>query len=105
MRSPYTHPPPPPTHQVISTVTRFLELLEERGKLVPKSQVEEDAESSAAALAQNALDPRARTVKEILESERKYVQDLEVLQVSAGVHISKEEIAGDCVGSGTSKQV
>ena len=62
--------------QVIHTVSKFLNLLEERGLLLPEK--EEDDQSSAF----TSLDTRGKVAKEILDSERKYVQDLEVLQVS-----------------------
>ena len=62
--------------QVIHTVSKFLNLLEERGLLLPE---EEEQQSSAS----TSLDTRGKVAKEILDSERKYVQDLEVLQVSA----------------------
>jgi hypothetical protein len=56
-------------------VSKLLNLLEERGLLVPDQ--EEDKQS----LASTSLDTRGKVIKEILESERKYVQDIEVLQV------------------------
>lgn len=42
---------------------------------------EEDERLSKLNDRETKMDDRARVVKEILESERKYVQDLEVLQV------------------------
>ncbi|CAH7671680.1 expressed protein [Phakopsora pachyrhizi] len=65
------------TVKVISNVLRLLHLLQSLGVLLPPSE-EDLAPSNSEPEA--AMDDRARVVKEILESERKYVQDLEVLQ-------------------------
>ncbi|EGG05447.1 uncharacterized protein MELLADRAFT_88045 [Melampsora larici-populina 98AG31] len=68
------------TVKVISNVLRLLRLLETLGVLEPP-QKEDEILSSGNDLGIK-LDDRARVVKEILESERKYVQDLEVLQAT-----------------------
>ncbi|CAO1634508.1 unnamed protein product [Sympodiomycopsis kandeliae] len=63
--------------QVVRVVSRIVDMLEERGILVESerpSQVEDVAKPS---------DDRTFIVRELLESERKYVQDLEVLQSCA----------------------
>jgi cell division control protein 24 len=55
-------------------------MLEERGLLLPPLEAADQPES----ITQNgALDARGNVVKELLMTERKYVQDLEVLQVRA----------------------
>ena len=61
--------------QVINTVKKVLAKLDEQGVLQPPN--EEDAQDH---LPSGPMDDRTKVVREILESERKYVQDLEVLQ-------------------------
>lgn len=63
------------SNQVIATVSKFLALLDERGVLLPEE------ESAAQVSDPSTLDTRGKIVKELLDTERKYVQDLEVLQV------------------------
>lgn len=58
------------------TVSLVLDLLEERNLLLKRD--ESDAPDVDAALPK---DNRARVVEELLETERKYVQYLEILQV------------------------
>lgn len=62
--------------QVVHTVSKFIRLLDERGLLLPDEEEAPVASTSSG----SGMDPRSRVVKEILDSERKYVQDLEVLQ-------------------------
>lgn len=62
------------TVQVIQVVGRVVDLIERRGGLM------EALEPIEAARVEK-LDDRAKVCREILETERKYVQDLEVLQV------------------------
>lgn len=64
--------------QVIHSVSKFVRLLNERGLLLPEE--EEEATPQVSTSGTTGMDPRDRVVREILESERKYVQDLEVLQ-------------------------
>ena len=65
--------------KVVRTVNKLLDLLEERGLLL-----EQPPPSPALATAPEVPDPasdeRILVVRELLETERKYVQDLEVLQ-------------------------
>ena len=71
--------------QVVNNVTKLLNLIEERGGLLPPSEEDEDdLDSNHTVLngVQKPLGARGNVVKEILTTERKYVQDLEVLQVS-----------------------
>ena len=63
------------TVQVINCVMRLLDELDRRGLLL-----EPTALPPIETLTLTQLDDRGKVVKEILESERKYVQDLEVLQ-------------------------
>lgn len=60
--------------KVINTVTKLLQKLEDAGVLEPAAAPDPVAPSAP-------RDERSMVVKEILDSERKYVQDLEVLQV------------------------
>jgi len=64
---------------VISTILRLLHLLKALGVLLPPS-VDELVPPSH--IMNPALDDQTRAVIEIIDSERKYVHDLEVLQVS-----------------------
>lgn len=71
------------TAKVLSTVSKLLSLLESHGMLLPEEDDErqDDASSSTGGLGKSqSLDNRGQVAREILESERKYVQDLEVLQ-------------------------
>ncbi|KAI5481223.1 cell division control protein 24 [Pseudohyphozyma bogoriensis] len=61
--------------KVINTVTKLLSLLEQQGLLDPVTEAPADVAGPS-----NPSDERGMVVKEILDSERKYVQDLEVLQ-------------------------
>nr|CRX79227.1 hypothetical protein ls5931a1_00043 [Leucosporidium scottii] len=61
--------------QVINTVTKLLDLLEEQGVLLEAPEAPETGATPA-----GPSDDRTMVVREILDSERKYVQDLEVLQ-------------------------
>ncbi|GAA97155.1 uncharacterized protein L969DRAFT_91996 [Mixia osmundae IAM 14324] len=63
------------TVKVINVVTRLLSQLDQRGVLMPPVEMPEAEKAQL-----GALDNRAKVVNEILESERKYVQDLEALQ-------------------------
>ena len=62
--------------QVINTVTKLLDRLEEEGVLLAAPEVAPEP-----AAPKGPTDDRTMVVREILDSERKYVQDLEVLQV------------------------
>ncbi|KAG0146087.1 hypothetical protein CROQUDRAFT_107409 [Cronartium quercuum f. sp. fusiforme G11] len=81
------------TVKVISNVLRLLRLLEALGVLLPPTEEDElqfqfnDRETN--------MDDRARVVKEILESERKYVQDLEVLQNYQRALLQREILPSD----------
>ncbi|KAM0786110.1 hypothetical protein ACM66B_006920 [Microbotryomycetes sp. NB124-2] len=61
--------------KVINTVTKMLDLLEDSGLLLEPSEPEPGSEDLP-----RPTDERSNVVREILDSERKYVQDLEVLQ-------------------------
>ncbi|KAM0747778.1 hypothetical protein T439DRAFT_292360 [Meredithblackwellia eburnea MCA 4105] len=61
--------------KVIHTVTKLLDKLEQSGFLDPETAPADPVPSNL------PNDERSMVVKEILDSERKYVQDLEVLQV------------------------
>ncbi|KAK4048435.1 Guanine nucleotide exchange factor for Cdc42p [Microbotryomycetes sp. JL201] len=61
--------------KVINTVTKMLDLLEERGLLLEPTEPEPGSQDLP-----RPTDERSNVVREILDSERKYVQDLEVLQ-------------------------
>lgn len=65
------------------TVSKFINLLEERGILLPPLEDEEEDNTNQAIrnAASKSLDQRGKVVEELLMTERKYVQDLEVLQV------------------------
>lgn len=58
-------------------VTKLLDLLEMQGALLPPT---EDTDTGGPQ--PGPSDERSLVVREILDSERKYMQDLEVLQVS-----------------------
>lgn len=62
------------THQVVNTIDLILQLLEEKGIIDP-SCLEANAANTP------LKDTRDKVVHELLETERKYVQDLEILQV------------------------
>ena len=62
---------------MINSVLKLLGLLESTHKLLQPLDVPDTGVQQAVA----ALDDHGKVVKEILDSERKYVQDLEVLQV------------------------
>lgn len=81
------------TVKVISNVLRLLRLLEALGVLDPPNQ--EDEILSSGNDRGMKLDDRARVVKEILESERKYVQDLEVLQNYQRALLTREIMPSD----------
>ena len=68
--------------QVINTVTKLLDRLEEQGVLEAAPEVSPDLAPAGPS------DLRTKVVDEILSGERKYVQDLEVLQVSPVVYTS-----------------
>ncbi|KDE06306.1 hypothetical protein MVLG_03346 [Microbotryum lychnidis-dioicae p1A1 Lamole] len=61
--------------KVINTVTKVLNLLEDQGRLLPPK-----ATPAVPLAPAGPSDERSMIVREILDSERKYVQDLEVLQ-------------------------
>ncbi|SCV74818.1 BQ2448_7847 [Microbotryum intermedium] len=61
--------------KVINTVTKVLNLLEQQGRLLPPK-----ATPAVPLAPAGPSDERSMIVREILDSERKYVQDLEVLQ-------------------------
>ncbi|BGP11166.1 Rho guanine nucleotide exchange factor scd1 [Rhodotorula toruloides] len=61
--------------KVVHTVTKLLDLLESQGVLLPPP-----ADTSPAQPQPGPSDERSLVVREILDSERKYMQDLEVLQ-------------------------
>lgn len=61
--------------QVVHTVTKLLDELEGMGVLLPAAEKPERAPQAGPS------DERSLVVREILDSERKYMQDLEVLQV------------------------
>lgn len=71
--------------QVIHTVTKLLNVLEGQGAL--SAPIEVSLESAPPS---GPSDERSMIVREILDSERKYVQDLEVLQVSYS--LSRERV-------------
>ena len=56
---------------------RILDVLESRGLLLESSEELVDASATV-----QPVDDGARVVRELLDTERKYVQDLEVMQVS-----------------------
>ena len=59
---------------------RLLNLLESRGSLLPPMDSGQNT-----SVGSQKLDMRGQVVREILETERKHVQDLEILQVSGGL--------------------
>lgn len=69
------------------TVTKILDILQKRNLLLKR----EDAGPNSEAAVNQPLDPRARIVKELVDTERKYVQDLEILQEYSR-QLEKEEI-------------
>ncbi|KAH9818874.1 hypothetical protein DFH28DRAFT_93554 [Melampsora americana] len=85
------------TVKVISNVLRLLRLLEALGVLNPPNQ--EDEILSTGTDQEMKMDDRARVVKEILESERKYVQDLEVLQNYQRALLTREIMPSDQIRS------
>ncbi|KAK9893481.1 hypothetical protein P389DRAFT_181959 [Cystobasidium minutum MCA 4210] len=70
------------TVKVVNNVTKLLNLIEERGGLLPPQEDEDDIDSIHTIVNGDtkSLGARGNVVKEILTTERKYVQDLEVLQ-------------------------
>lgn len=69
--------------QVINTVTKLLDLLEDQGLLLAPTEGAQDTQ-----VVPRPTDDRSMVVREILDSERKYVQDLEVLQVRDAVCVA-----------------
>jgi len=61
--------------QVVHTVTKLLDVLEAQGALLPPPDLPDPIPQAGPS------DERSLVVREILDSERKYMQDLEVLQV------------------------
>jgi cell division control protein 24 len=59
----------------VHTVTKVLDELDSLGVLLPPEEKPETAPQAGPS------DERSLVVREILDSERKYMQDLEVLQV------------------------
>lgn len=57
------------------TVQKILDILKERDLLLNRGSTEASPEAE-----KKPLDSRARVVKELVDTERKYVQDLEILQ-------------------------
>ncbi|KAF8244253.1 hypothetical protein K440DRAFT_559152 [Wilcoxina mikolae CBS 423.85] len=62
--------------KVTKTVTKILDILRSRNLLLNRGNSDQSTETSE----QKPLDNRARIVKELVDTERKYVQDLEILQ-------------------------
>ncbi|KDN53627.1 hypothetical protein K437DRAFT_3872 [Tilletiaria anomala UBC 951] len=69
--------------RVIRTVSKVLDAFQERGLLVPSQKPAYEDEIEAAAGGSKPVDERARVVRELLDTERKYVMDLETLQAFA----------------------
>lgn len=65
-------------------MTKLLDLLEMQGALLPPSE-----ETDTGGPQPGPSDERSLVVREILDSERKYMQDLEVLQVSRLMHVER----------------
>jgi len=63
--------------QIVKAMHRILDVLESRGLLLESSEELDDASATV-----QPVDDGARVVRELLDTERKYVQDLEVMQVS-----------------------
>jgi cell division control protein 24 len=61
---------------VTKTVTKILDILKERNLLLNRGNSDQSADTSE----KKPLDNRMRIVKELVDTERKYVQDLEILQ-------------------------
>ncbi|GAA6014467.1 hypothetical protein JCM10207_001616 [Rhodosporidiobolus poonsookiae] len=61
--------------KVVHTVTKLLDVLESQGALLPPTEEPDQPAAHA-----GPSDERSLVVREILDSERKYMQDLEVLQ-------------------------
>lgn len=80
------------TVKVISNVLRLLHLLKSLGVLLPPTEADLIPFNNELDV---AMDDRARVVKEILESERKYVQDLEVLQNYQRALLQREILPSD----------
>lgn len=62
--------------KVTRTVSRILDVLKKRNLLLQKGPSDPNRSSSE----RKPLDNRARVVQELVDTERKYVQDLETLQ-------------------------
>ncbi|CCX30511.1 hypothetical protein FPQ18DRAFT_364854 [Pyronema domesticum] len=62
--------------KVTKTVTKILDILKERDLLIVRDDADQNADNGE----KKPLDNRARIVKELVDTERKYVQDLEALQ-------------------------
>lgn len=60
--------------KVVKTINRLLDIFEERGLLLKSSRRSETEDL------EQPSDDRAKVIRELLTTERKYVQDLEVLQ-------------------------
>lgn len=68
--------------QVTKTVSKVLDILEERSLLLKRSEDVPESEDAEA-----PKDNKAKVIAELLETERKYVQYLEILQVSRHSHL------------------
>lgn len=62
--------------KVTKTVTKILDILKERNLLLNRGNSDQSTDTSE----KKPLDNCARIVKELVDTERKYVQDLEILQ-------------------------
>lgn len=62
--------------QVTKTVSKVLDILDERSLLLKRSGEEAEVEDAEA-----PKDNKAKVIAELVETERKYVQYLEILQV------------------------
>lgn len=70
------------------TINKLLDIFQARGLLTESGRVADSDELEKPA------DDRARVVRELLDTERKYVQDLEVMQVSSTFETRRQTSTG-----------
>lgn len=83
--------------KVTQVINLVLDVAEEKGFLMPSNEEQTEADVAAAAAAQPKMTYRDHVVKELVDTERKYVQDLENLHELKKVIEHKGVIPGDVV--------
>lgn len=83
--------------RVVRTVNKLLDLLEKRGLLTPPPKSPMASLDTSTDMVDSPTDERMRVVRELLETERKYVHDLEVMQNYAQMLRQNDVIPADTI--------